>query len=65
VNRGERDYAALPNTIPSWLGDWAPMGDGGTYNQLNGGAVSIAGSAWVIWVLRGDAVAGQVVSTQG
>jgi len=56
---GKGDYAKLPAGTPAWLGNWAPTGHGGTYNQLNGGAIGILASTWVNWVLRGDVEAGK------
>ena len=56
---GKKDISTLPAGLPAWLGNWAPTGHGGTYNQLNGGVYGVAGSRWVNWVLRVDSVAGK------
>jgi hypothetical protein len=37
------------------MGNWAPTGHGGTFNELNGGVYGVAASHWVNWVLRGKA----------
>jgi len=56
---GKRDYGNLPAALPAWLGNWAPTGHGGTFNQINGGVYGVAASHWVQWVLRGNATAGK------
>jgi hypothetical protein len=41
------------------LGNYAPKGHGGTFNEINGGVYGVAASKWVNWVLRGDVEAGK------
>ncbi|PVH80462.1 hypothetical protein DL98DRAFT_627516 [Cadophora sp. DSE1049] len=53
---GERDYKALPGSVPKWKGN-LPVGHGGTYTQANGGKFGVAGGYWVDWLLRGNSSA--------
>ena len=36
------------------MGNWAPKGHGGTFNEINGGIYGAAASHWVNWMLRGN-----------
>lgn len=54
--QGEMDYANLPDTVPSWLGNF-PVGHAGTYNDVNGGEIGVAASYMVNWLLQGNTTA--------
>lgn len=56
--QGERDYAALPKTLPAWKGNLNRVGHGGTYGEPNGGLFAEAASNWMLWLYNGDAKAG-------
>jgi hypothetical protein len=51
--QGLRDYKALPEGTPSWMGN-LPVGHGATYNEVNGGKFAKAAQLWLRWVLLGD-----------
>ena len=55
----------MPPTLPAWLGNWAPKGHGGTYNELNGGVYGIAASHWINWVRRGGSSAAAFFTGSG
>lgn len=50
---GMRDYGALPQGTPAWVGN-LPVGHGGTYGDVNGGKFGKAAQQWARWVLKGD-----------
>lgn len=54
--QGERDYAALPDDLPSWKGN-LNVGHGGTYGEPNGGLFAEAVANWMLWQFKGDAEA--------
>ena len=56
--QGERDYAALPKTLPAWKGNLNRVGHGGTYGEPNGGLFAEAAANWMLWLYNGDAEAG-------
>lgn len=56
--QGERDYAALPKTLPAWKGNLNRVGHGGTYGEPNGGLFAEAAANWMLWLYNGDAKAG-------
>jgi hypothetical protein len=56
--QGERDYAALPATLPAWKGNLNRVGHGGTYGEANGGLFAEAAANWMLWLYKGDAKAG-------
>jgi hypothetical protein len=37
------------------MGNYAPKGHGGTFNEINGGVYGVGASHWVNWMLRGNA----------
>ncbi|KAK7037410.1 hypothetical protein VNI00_011160 [Paramarasmius palmivorus] len=63
-NNGMRDYAAVSEGIPSWVGNF-PVGHGGTYNEPNGGVFGSAAQHYFRWVLRGDTEAAEYFTGDG
>ncbi|KAM0721372.1 hypothetical protein Q7P37_002296 [Cladosporium fusiforme] len=55
---GERDYAALPESLTAWKGNLNSVGHGGTYGEANGGLFAEAAANWMLWLYKGDAEAG-------
>jgi hypothetical protein len=47
------------------MGNWAPTGHGGTFNEINGGIYGAAASHWVNWILRGNASAASFFTGDG
>ncbi|KAH8749243.1 hypothetical protein F5883DRAFT_609008 [Diaporthe sp. PMI_573] len=50
---GERDYADLPATTPSWKGNHA-LGHSAAFDVPDGGIPGIVGSQIMQWILRGN-----------
>lgn len=48
-----RDYAAVNQGVPSWVGN-LDVGHGGTYLDPRGGAFGKAAQQYFRWVLRGE-----------
>lgn len=63
--QGERDYAALPKTLPAWKGNLNRVGHGGTYYEPNGGLFAEAAANWMLWLYKGDAKAGAYFADGG
>jgi len=61
---GMRDYAALPEGTPSWVGNY-PVGHGGTYSEPGGGVFGTAGQHYFRWVLRGETEASEYFTGSG
>jgi hypothetical protein len=53
----------MPQGVPAWLGNYAPRGHGGTYNEANGGTYGVVGSNWVKFVFFGDKEAANFFKT--
>ncbi|SPO01617.1 uncharacterized protein DNG_04291 [Cephalotrichum gorgonifer] len=53
---GMRDYKAVPEGLPSWVGN-LNVGHGGTYQEPRGGLFGKAGQHYFRWVLRGEQAA--------
>lgn len=53
LTQGIRDYKALAEGTPSWLGN-LPVGHGATYSEVNGGKFGKAAQLWLRWVLTGE-----------
>ena len=51
---GKRDFETMPARIPVFYGVYPSVGHGGTYNEDNGGAFSVAAVAWLKWQLMSD-----------
>jgi dienelactone hydrolase len=54
------DYQKI-NQVPVFLGE-LPVGHGGTFRQVNGGAFAKVAVAWLNWRLKGDKAAGAMFS---
>jgi hypothetical protein len=50
---GMRDYAAVNQGVPTWVGN-LPVGHGGTYGDPRGGKFGTAAQNYFRWALRGD-----------
>ncbi|KFY35914.1 hypothetical protein V494_05498 [Pseudogymnoascus sp. VKM F-4513 (FW-928)] len=60
---GERDYHALTG-VPKWVGNF-PVGHGGTYWDVDGGAFGVAAVSWLEWGLKGDTAAAEFFTAGG
>ncbi|KAL2869779.1 alpha/beta hydrolase family protein [Aspergillus lucknowensis] len=60
---GMRDYQALTG-VPKWVGNY-PVGHGGTYSDVDGGAFGEAAVNWLQWLLKGDTTAAEFFTGGG
>jgi hypothetical protein len=48
------DYAAMPQGVPAWAGDYASRGHAGTYMEKYAGTYGTLAGHWLKWVFFGD-----------
>ncbi|KAF1808104.1 hypothetical protein P152DRAFT_453167 [Eremomyces bilateralis CBS 781.70] len=61
---GERDFKNLPSNIPSWKGN-LPVGHMATWADKDGGKFGVAGTNWLMWLLKDDQGAARCLTGGG